>query len=623
MAEGRRFERMYNALKAGEITRREFAQRALAMGMGVATVAFVVNALDFNGVSAQTPEAEGGSSMVGSRPEVGMESVTRGEGGDLKLLLWQMVTVLNPHTSTGTKDYLGASFMIESLLNFTPESTLTPSLAAEVPTVENGGIAPDYSSVTYKLKEGVVWSDGEPFTANDVKFTFEWVTNEANAAITFENYSNVDSVEVIDDLTAKVNFKVPTLAWYVPFVGNFGGSVLPGHIWNFDATDETPTAAFRTAPVGTGPYRLVSFSEGVELLLEANPLYREANKPYFATVSITGGSGSADGAARAVLQTNEADYAWNMQVAPDVINDMVSEGNGYILATAGTSTETIYINFADPNTEDEGGERAMLANPHPAFSDINVRKALSFAIDRDLIANEFYGNGQLAAWRYLVGIPAYENDNLPYSYDPDMANQLLDEAGWTMDGNTRSKDGVELSFLYQTSINPVRQDTQAVVQANLADVGIEVELKSTDATIYFDSGVGNDQNIGHFYADLEMYTTGPSNPFPVDYLNNFYAGADNRNVAQASNDWSGGNYSRYSNPEYDAALDEARNTTDPEVATAAIIRCSDILTDDAVAVALVARAALVGAAANTLFADNIALGPWEGDFWNIANWKRA
>ncbi|MEZ4624700.1 MAG: hypothetical protein R2843_07920 [Thermomicrobiales bacterium] len=93
MAEGRRFERMYNALKAGEITRREFAQRALAMGMGAATVAFVVNALDFNGVSAQTPEAEGGSSMVGSRPEVGMESVTRGEGGDLKLLLWQMVTV--------------------------------------------------------------------------------------------------------------------------------------------------------------------------------------------------------------------------------------------------------------------------------------------------------------------------------------------------------------------------------------------------------------------------------------------------------------------------------------------------------------------------------------------------
>ena len=623
MAQGRHFERLYGALKAGEITRREFGLRAMAMGMSAATVAFVVNSLDFKGTSAQTPEADSSSSMVGTRPEVGMENVTRGEGGELKLLLWQMVTVLNPHNSTGTKDYLGASLMIEPLLYFTPDSTLTPALAAEVPTISNGGLAEDLTSVTYKLKEGVVWSDGEPFTANDVKFTFEWVTNETNAAINFENYANVDSVEVIDDLTAKVNFKTPTLAWYIPFVGTFGGSILPGHIWNFDATDTGPTDAFRTAPIGTGPYKLTSFSEGVEVLYEINELYREENKPYFSTVSITGGSGSADGVARAVLQTGEADYGWNMQVSPDAINDMLSSGLGSIMATAGTSTESIYINFADPNTEVEGGERASLTVPHPSLSDLAVRKAMSFAIDRDTIANEFYGNGQLAAWRYLVGIPLYDNDNLPYSYDPDMANQLLDEAGWTMDGNTRSKDGVELSYLYQTSINPVRQDTQAVVQSNLADVGIEVELKSTDATIYFDSGVGNDQNISHFYADLEMFTTGPSSIFPTDYLNNFYAGEDNRNIAQMANDWSGGNRARYVNPEFDAAFDEARNSTDVEVATAAIIRCSDILTDDAAVLPLVARAALVSAVANTLFPDNIALGPWEGDFWNIANWRRA
>jgi len=312
-----------------------------------------------------------------------------------------------------------------------------------------------------------------------------------------------------------------------------------------------------------------------------------------------------------------------MQVSPDAINDMLTAGLGSILATAGTSTETIYLNHTDPNIEGEEGERSMLGNPHPAFTDLNVRRAMSFAIDRDTIANEFYGNGQVAAWRYLVGIPAYENDNLPYSYDPAMAGQILDEAGWVMDGSTRAKDGVELSFTYQTTINPVRQDTQAVVQANLADVGIEVELVSHDATIFFDSGVGNDQNLSHFYADMQMYTTGPSNIFPTDYLNNFYAGADNRNIAQKSNDWSGGNTTRYANPEYDAALDEARNTTDVEVATAAIIRCSDILTDDAVIVPLVARAALVSAVVNTLFADNIALGPWEGDFWNIANWRRA
>jgi peptide/nickel transport system substrate-binding protein len=623
MAEGRHFEKLYGALKAGSITRREFGARAMAMGMSAATVAFIINALDMKGVSAQTPEAEGGGgAMVGSRPDAGFENVTRGEGGNLNILLWQMVTVLNPHTSSGTKDYLGASLMIEPLLNFTADSTLATALAAEVPTLENGGIAPDLSSVTYKLKEGVVWSDGEPFTAKDVKFTFEWVSNPVNAAITFETYGNVDSVEVIDDLTAKVNFKAPTLAWYVPFVGTFGGSILPGHIWNFDATDEGPTADFRVAPIGTGPYKLVSFAEGVEVKYEANPLYREPNKPYFATVSITGGAGDAQGAARAVLQTEEADWAWNLQVSPDVISDMLAEGKGYLVATAGTNTESVYINFTDPNLEGENGERSLLGNPHPSLSDINVRKAMSFAIDRDTIANEFYGNDQVAAWRYLVGIPLYENDNLPYTYDPAMANQLLDEAGWVLDGNVRAKDGVQLSYVYHTTINPVRQDTQAVVQANLADVGIEVELKSTDSTIFFDSGVGNDQNLAHFYTDLQMFTTGPTNPYPVEYLNNFYAGADNRNIAQGSNDWSGGNSARYVNAEFDAALDEARTATDPETATAAIIRCSDILTDEAVVIPLVARASSVGAAANSLFADNIALGPWEGDFWNIANWKR-
>ena len=202
-----------------------------------------------------------------------------------------------------------------------------------------------------------------------------------------------------------------------------------------------------------------------------------------------------------------------------------------------------------------------------------------------------------------------------------MANQILDEAGWVLDGNVRSKDGVELSYVYHTTINAVRQDTQAVVQANLAEVGIEVELKSTDSTIFFDSGVGNDLNYPHFYSDVEMYTTNPTSPFPTDYLQIFYAGPENRNIAQQSNDWSGQNITRYANPEYDAAIEAALSTTDPEVATAAIIRCSDILTDDAAVIPLVNRGG-GGAAALTLMAENIAPGPWEGDFWNIANWRR-
>ncbi|MGH2548857.1 MAG: ABC transporter substrate-binding protein, partial [Thermomicrobiales bacterium] len=272
---------------------------------------------------------------------------------------------------------------------------------------------------------------------------------------------------------------------------------------------------------------------------------------------------------------------------------------------------------ADPNTE-VNGQRAEKTTTHPALGDLALRQAISYAIDRDTIAAQFYGNNQVAAWNYLVGIPAYTTTDLPYSFDPAKANEMLDAAGWVKDGDVRAKDGVELKWKYQTSINTVRQKTQAVVKGNLADVGIDVELTSVDAGIYFDSAAGNDQNIAHFYADLEMYTTGPTSPFPQDYMVSFYAGGSN--VAQKDNDWSGNNYSRYQNPDFDAAYEAATTTTDAELAAAKFVEMNDILTDTAAVVPLVARAASVGAGINALLVDNIALGPFEGDFWNIINW---
>jgi peptide/nickel transport system substrate-binding protein len=618
MAERKPFANLYEALKKGDISRRQFLQRATAMGMSAAVAGFVVNSLDMKGASAQsaTPEASGGSSMVGTTPDGGFEGVTRGQGGELKLLLWQAPTVLNPHTSTGTKDYLAASLAVEPLLNYTPDSTITTRLVTEVPTLENGGLAEDLSSVTYKLLPDVVWSDGEPFTAKDVKFTFDWISVPENAAVSANLYANVDSVEVIDDLTAKVNFKIPALAWYIPFSGTFGGSIIPGHHWNWDVTATEPTQSYRSAPIGTGPYVVNSFSENDQVTYVANELFREANKPFFATVNIKGG-GDAPSAARAVLQTADYDWAWNLQVEPEVLAEMVAEGKGYLVATAGINTESIYIQHADPNVEVDG-QRSEMSTVHPALGDLAVRQALSYAIDRDTIANEFYGNDQVAAWNYLVGIPAYTTMNLPYSYDPAKANEILDAAGWVLDGSTRKKGDVELKWKYQTSINTVRQKTQAVVKGNLAEVGIEVELASVDAGIYFDSAAGNDQNISHFYADLEMYTTGPTSPFPQDYMVSFYSGDDN--VAQKSNDWSGNNYSRFINADFDAAYEAATSTTDAELAAAKFVEMNDILTDQAAVVPLVARAASVGAGANALLVDNIALGPFEGDFWNIINW---
>ena len=465
----------------------------------------------------------------------------------------------------------------------------------------------------------MVWSDGEPFTAKDVEFTWKWIMDPENASVSHGSLCRIKTIEVIDDLTVKLTFNDADACLVRSLHHSFGGQVYPGHLWNFDPTNTRRTStAFRSE---SDRHRAV---QGRYLRrkrpghLSINENYREPNKPYFETVNLKGG-GDAASAARAVLQTGDYDYAWNLQVEPDILADLLKAGKGILVVEPGTNTETIYLNHTDPDVEVEG-QRAELNTPHPALSDPKVRQALAMAIDRDTISTQFYGDGQPAATDYLVGIPAFDSPISPFTYDAAAANALLDEAGWVKEGDVRAKDGYELKFVYQTSINAVRQKTQAVVKSNFEDIGVEVQLKSVDAGIYFDSAEGNDQNIGHFYADLEMYTTGPSYTFPTDYMANFYTGKDAYNVAQKSNGWNGSNASRYQNPDYDALYDEVLKTTDLEKAAELFIQMNDILVTDAATIPLVQRAASVAAVSNRLLAENIARGPWEGDFWNVANW---
>ena len=610
MDRGKPFAHLYDALKTGKISRRQFLQQATAFGMSAAVAGFVIKSLDMKSASAQDAPA--------TRPSAGFENATRGEGDELKLLVWQAPTLLSPHTATGTKDYLAAMLVLESLMNINKDSVLVPNLITEVPTIDNGLLAADLTSVTYKLLPDVVWSDGEPFTSKDVEFTWKWIMNPANGSVSMNLYSPIKTIDVVDDLTVKLTFNDATLAWFVPFTTTFGGEVYPGHLWNFDPNNTEYINTFRSNPTGTGPYKVNTFAENDQVTYVINDLYREPNKPYFKTVNMKGG-GDAASAARAVLQTGDYDYGWNLQVEPAILADLAKAGKGILVVDPGTNTETIYINHTDPNKEVDG-QRSEKNTPHPFFSDKAVRLAMTSAVDRDTIATQFYGTGQPAATDFLVGITAYDSPHAPFVYDTAAANKMLDDAGWALDGDVRKKDGVELKVVYQTSINAVRQKTQAVVKKNLEDIGFKVQLKSVDAGIYFDSAEGNDQNIGHFYADLEMYTTGPSFPFPSDYMVKFYTGADGINLAQKSNLWNGTNDSRYQNPNYDALYDEVLKTTDPEKVAELFIQMNDMLIDDAATLPLVQRASSVAAVSNRLVAENISRGPWEGDFWNVANW---
>ena len=612
---------LYEEYKAGGLTRRDFTLRALALGMAFPVATFLMNAAD---VSAGRMRAAGGHAVLPAQaeagaPTVGTEGKTRGQDGELRIIQWQAPTQLSPHVSTGTKDYLASSLVLEPLLHYLPDGSLIPFLASQVPTIENGQLAEDLTSVTFTIPEGIVWSDGEPFTAEDVRFTWEWIQNPDNASVSATVWGTIENIEVVDPQTATVTFAAPNANWFEPFTGDTWGAIYPKHV--LEAGSDAHTS-FISSPIGTGPFVVTSFSPNDQVTYAANENYRDPNKPIFATVNLKGG-GDAVSAARAVLQTGEYDFAWNLQVEPAILRQLEEGGQGTLTVVQGTSLERVHFNFSDPSAEVDG-QRSELNTPHPFLSDIAVRRALNLAADRAAIANNFYQGEEFEppTANALNGIPSMASPNTSWEFNLDAAAAMLEEAGWVMSGDVRAKDGVELRMNYVTSINEVRQKTQQVLKAAFEQIGFRVQLLQTDAGIYFDGSAGNEQNISHFYYDTMMWTNNATSPFPVAYFTNWYAGPDNENVAQASNQWSGQNYQRYINPEFDEIFDAVQLETDLEAAAQQFIALNDILWEDAVILPLVNRAADVYAISNTLVPENVSVGPFSGDYWNIANWTR-
>jgi peptide/nickel transport system substrate-binding protein len=630
--------RLYTSLSAGNISRRQFIERAAATGIGGAAAVFLANA---NAIAAAGGSRNGfavypgqdgtpaGSPTagVGKRPDAGTEGKSRGEGGELKIILWQAPTTANAQNSVGTKDFLIAGMVQEPLMSYLPDGTIIPNLITEVPAVENGLLAEDLSTCTFKVQEGIVWSDGEPFTARDIQFSWQWIVDPENSGVNSGTWQAIKDIEVVDDLTAKVTFASPAANWFEPFTGGTNGPLLAAHAFN-DKPKASENPDYLTMPLGTGPYVITEFVPNDRVALAANENYREPNKPFFATLSVKGG-GDAASAARAVLQTGDYNFAWNLQVEPAILLDLagveelgqVSDDRpGMLVSEVGTSVERIHINFSDPNTEVDG-QRSEMNTPHPFLSDPAVRQALNKAVPRQVIVDEFYGLAARTSPNILTGLELFESPNTSWEFNVDAASQTLEDAGWTMDGDARSKDGVKLEVNYGTSINPVRQKTQAVVKQAFEKIGVKVNLDQVDAGIFFDSGAGNDRNVSHNYWDITMYTNNPSSPIPASFFLSWYAGKDNANIAQKSNGWSGQNYQRYVNPEFDAQYDELLKMTDIEAAGQQLIKMNDTLINDVAIIPEVNRPSDTYAIDKRLNNDNVAIGVgFEISFWNIANW---
>jgi peptide/nickel transport system substrate-binding protein len=609
----------FGQLTSGEISRRTFLARAAALGVAT-PVAIGLARLAPAAAQDATPAASpvGTPAAALTAPDSGTEGQSRGAGGTLKLLQWQAPTVLNMHLGGSFKDQLAACLVTEPLIHFLPDGTPIPCLVTEVPSLENGLVAADLLSVTYHLLPGVLWSDGEPLTANDVIFTWKWVTTDANNSGNAALYGAITNIEAVDDLTVKITFAEPQLGWDTYFSSGATGGILPEHILS---AGSDAANAFALKPIGTGPYVVDEFTVGDSVQYSANPNYREPNKPFFANVNLKGG-GDANTAAQAILQSGDWDFAWNLLVDPAVLKDEEANGKGDVVVVPGTAVEFLTLNFSDPNKEVDG-QKSQWQTPNPVLSDKAVRQALALSVDRQTISERFYSGppGEPPTSNILLGIGGATSTNTTWEYNPDKANQTLDSAGWTKNGDYRSKDGVDMKLSYATSINDIRQKTQAVIKQDWEQIGIEVDLKQIDSAVFFDPAPGTTQNFYHMYWDVSEYAWSPAGPYPLSYFQRWVS--DNgENIPQAENNWSKTDESRYNSPEYDALYHKAAASVDPDEAADLFIQMNDLLISDVVVIPIVQRASEKYGILKTLNHDNIAGGPFEALYWNIANWNR-
>ncbi len=569
------------------------------------------------GGDATTTTADGGDTPDTTEPpDTGMEA---GSGGPLQILQWQAPSQANGNLSSGTKDILAASLVNEPLLDVAPDGSLVPDLAAEVPTVENGGVAEDFTSITYTLKEGVVWSDGTPFTADDVLFTWEYCADELTGCSA--DFSTVEDVVAVDDLTVTVNFTNPQPYPYISFVGYTSPIIQRAQFQDCVGEGASACTEQNFAPIGTGPYMVTDLRPEDVVSYEYNPLYREVEdgKPFFTTVEIKGG-GDAEASARSVLEIGEADYAWNLQVAPEILQPMEAAGFGRIVTSFTANVEHINLNQTDPAADPPSEFPAQ----HPVlYQNGEFARALSLAIDRDALVAVGYGpTGVPTCTIWPVGDQATTNQNWCLTRDVAAANQILDDLGYldTDDDGVREHPTFgPLVFTYVTSTNAVRQSNQDIIKSNWEEIGVVAEMSNQDASLFFDGTSASDFSIWKFFSDMEMFTNGATAPDAAGYLDGWITDQ----IPTAALGWpASDNMPRFSDSEYDELAVTANSTASSDPAFNGIVQqMQDILVEKGAIIPLIHRGNVSGIS-NTIegFGDP---NGWSSEYWNIQDWYRS
>lgn len=511
------------------------------------------------------------------------------EGGVLTVGLYQEPDNLNPYLAVQTASRLVRELTIEGLVDAGPGDEYVPGLAAEVPTKENGGISEDGKTITYRLQEGITWSDEHPFTSADVKYTWEAIMEPGNAVNSRTGYELIDSIETPDDTTLVVTFG----ELYAPALSLFSISagVLPAHALEGEALAE---ADYNRTPEGTGPFVVSEWKSGDSIVLDRNPNYREEGRPYLDQIVFRLVPSREVGIAR--LRAGEVDVLW------DLIETQIPEFEQMTGVTL-QSTPTTNVEYLGLNTE------------NPILSDVRVRQAIAAAIDRQPIVDDLlYGKTEVATSPIGMGWAAPEGLDVP-EYDPQESARLLDAAGWAdTDGDgVRDKDGQPLELRITTPTGSQTRDlTQQLLQQQLADVGITLTIANAPAANIFGNWAENGLlKRGDF--DIVEDTWGADFD-PADFLATLFTSDQIPTEANGGEGW---NFFRLKDPELDAAVVAGRSTIDQDERAAAYRVATERIAESSVYIPLYRRAEL------NAFSDAVQgyeVNSWDEFTWNAKDW---
>ena len=433
-------------------------------------------------------------------------------------------------------------------------------------------------------------------------------------------FDEIASVDAVDDLTVTITFDAPTPYPYGAFVGSGTPVISKSQFADCVGAAASGCEKQNFAPVGTGPYRIVSFSPNDKVTYERNPEYH-GTEPYFDRVEIIGG-GDAVGAARAVLETGDTDYAWNLQIEPQELTALHGMGNGRVVTAFSSFVERLQLNQTNPGLSlgETRSEYLDGENAHPFLSFAPVREAMSLAIDRSAISERLYSFAGKPACNMIVGPPNYVSTTNDDCIEQDIARaqEILDTNGVVdTDGDgIREHQGRPLKVVFQTSTNQVRQTTQEMIQEWWLDIGVDTEVVHHDASRFFggDPVVDAPYTLRRFFADVQMFTSGTGID-PQQYL----SGLTCDHIATRDNNWSLDNVTRGCNPEYDGLFSGLKSTPAGASREELVKRLNDTYIQSYFEIPLVNRGS-VSAHANTL--KGVKMNAWDSELWNIAEWYR-